>query len=121
MVLRAVHRTLNRNFNLIMAELDLDAIRTSIQERVKKTGLRRIARQVGMSASGLDKFLRGAVPYEKTRAKMVAWVTRLEGGDERSAEDVLIDELVSSLPEARQEKARGDIVLVLDRARRGSV
>jgi hypothetical protein len=100
-----------------MAELDLDTIRVAVQERVKRTGLRRIARQIGMSASGLDKFLRGAVPYQKTRLKMAEWVERLQTGDERSAEDVLIDELVSSLPEAGQEKAREDIIRILDRAR----
>jgi hypothetical protein len=101
-----------------MNDVDLSAIRNAIVQRVQKNGLRRIARQVGMSPSGLSKFLHGAAPYEKTRLKMAAWSARLQAGDERSAEDVLIDSLVSTLPKAGQEETREALIRVLDRARR---
>lgn len=101
-----------------MNDLEIRTLRTTLGERVQRSSLRRIARQVGMSPSGLSKFLQGAAPYEKTRLKMVAWSARLQAGDERSAEDVLIDELVSSLPESGQEETREALVRVLNRARR---
>ena len=51
-------------------------IREAVIARIEKTSLREIARQVGMTPSGLDKFINGAEPYRKSRRKLEAWYTQ---------------------------------------------
>lgn len=51
-------------------------IREAVIERVERTTLREVARQVGMTASGLSKFMAGGEPYRKIRRKLEAWYTR---------------------------------------------
>ena len=48
-------------------------IRSLAGERVERTSLRAVASQVGMSPSGLSKFLGGAAPYQKTVGKLESW------------------------------------------------
>jgi lambda repressor-like predicted transcriptional regulator len=51
----------------------VDWVRSTAQRRMDATSLRAVARQVGMSPSGLSKFLAGARPYSKTLARLRAW------------------------------------------------
>lgn len=51
----------------------VDWVRSTAQRRMDATSLRAVARQVGMSPSGLSKFLAGAHPYSKTLARLRAW------------------------------------------------
>lgn len=48
-------------------------IRSLAAERVERTSLRAVASQVGMSPSGLSRFLGGAAPYRKTVGKLESW------------------------------------------------
>jgi hypothetical protein len=54
------------------AEL-VEVFRTAARQRTDAASLRAVARQVGMSPSGLSKFLDGASPYAKTLARLRAW------------------------------------------------
>lgn len=54
----------------------IDRLRNAIVLRVQATSLRAVARQVGMSPSGLDKFLSGGTPYTKSRRKLFDWLHR---------------------------------------------
>ena len=48
-------------------------MRTAVVERVERTSLRSVAREVGMSPTGLKKFLDGNMPYAKTIQRLRRW------------------------------------------------
>ncbi|MGQ0560631.1 MAG: hypothetical protein ACT443_02005 [Gemmatimonadota bacterium] len=54
----------------------LGELRDVVAARVEAESLRRVARQVGMSPSGLQKFLDGASPYSATRQRLERWYVR---------------------------------------------
>src|SRR4051812_35451387 len=49
------------------------AIRLAVAARVASTSQRATAKELGISLSGLQSFLAGAVPYEKNRKRLVLW------------------------------------------------
>lgn len=51
-------------------------LRSAVRQAVDATGLRAVARQVGMSAAGLRKFLRGSEAQPSTWTKVRAWYMR---------------------------------------------
>lgn len=61
------------------AEQLMVEIRSLAGERVERTSLRAVASQVGMSPTGLSKFLGGAAPYQKTIGKLEAWYLLHQG------------------------------------------
>ncbi|HEU0299673.1 MAG TPA: hypothetical protein VFR37_09470, partial [Longimicrobium sp.] len=48
-------------------------IRDFARRRVEETSLRKVARQVGMSPSGLAKFIAGSAPYRRTIGRLESW------------------------------------------------
>jgi hypothetical protein len=56
-------------------------IRSLAGEHVERTSLRAVASQVGMSPSGLSKFLGGAAPYQKTVGKLESWYLLQQDGE----------------------------------------
>ncbi|HEX9939764.1 MAG TPA: hypothetical protein VGB15_21695, partial [Longimicrobium sp.] len=61
----------------------LERLRETVRLRVEATSLRAVARQVGMSPSGLEKFLAGGTPYAGSRQKLQDWWER-EGSRPRA-------------------------------------
>jgi hypothetical protein len=57
-------------------QTSITRLREAVTIRVQATSLRAVARQVGMSPSGLDKFLAGGMPYQKSRRKLFDWLHR---------------------------------------------
>jgi predicted transcriptional regulator len=55
----------------------IPTIRAAATAMVERTSLREIARQIGMSPSGLDKFLNGTEPHRKIRRRLETWYTRV--------------------------------------------
>jgi hypothetical protein len=51
----------------------LIGVRAALARRIEETSLRHVAREVGMSPSGLQKFLDGSDPYTATRHKLERW------------------------------------------------
>jgi hypothetical protein len=92
----------------------LERLRRGVAERVRATSLRAVARQVGMSPSGLEKFLSGGVPYQKSRRRLFEWLNRegasvparVQGDDVTS----VLASLVRDLPAERRERALGALL-----------
>ncbi|MBI4409145.1 MAG: hypothetical protein HY561_05525 [Gemmatimonadetes bacterium] len=85
-------------------------LRDAVAVEVEATSLRQVAREIGMSPTGLHKFLTGATPYSATRRKLEHWYIREESaryGAELSAEAALaaLHVLVRDLPATRQTAA----------------
>lgn len=57
-------------------EVGLAALRAVLTQQIETRSLRAVARQIGMSPSGLQKFLDGAKPYSATRRRMEQWYVR---------------------------------------------
>lgn len=69
------------------AGVPLERVREMLALRAEETSLRQVAREVGMSPSGLQKLLDGAQPYSATSRKLARWYVRESGhyGGELSA------------------------------------
>lgn len=98
----------------------VDHLRETAADRVEKTSLRSVAREIGMSPTGLKKFLLGTAPYSPTLRRLRKWyITHaVEAGDEvgKPAASAALAVLTSDLaPEARRG-AFGGIVDLLARA-----
>ena len=86
-------------------------MRETAAARVENTSLRSVAREVGMSPSGLKKFLDGAAPYTPTLRRLRQWylqygavrLGQVEAADASSALAVLLHDLS---PDARRGLAR---------------
>lgn len=48
-------------------------LRESAAARVENTSLRSVAREIGMSPTGLKKFLQGTAPYSPTLRRLRSW------------------------------------------------
>ena len=91
---------------------ELERLRISVETAVERSSLRAVAEAVGMSPSGLTKFLDGAQPYGKTVERLRRWhLERTEKGDGISAP---LRKLLETLPEADREDALSEL---LDAAR----
>jgi hypothetical protein len=56
---------------------EIDQLRRMVNRRVAESSLRQAAREIRMSASGLNKFMDGGAPYQKTIHKLRGWRARL--------------------------------------------
>lgn len=78
-----------------------ERIREVLTARIEATSLRRVARDVGMSPTGLRKLLEGSRPYSATRQKLERWYVRetaqyggpLSAGSAFAALRVLVQDL----------------------------
>lgn len=69
-------------------------MREAVTERAERTSLRTAAREIGMSPSGLKKFLDGNTPYTKTVHRLQRWYLQ-HAGDAR--EELSEDEAYAAL------------------------
>ncbi|MDB4952336.1 MAG: hypothetical protein JWM27_4985 [Gemmatimonadetes bacterium] len=114
--------------------LPLDASRLEAQLRsavgaaVERTSLRGVARAVGLSPTGLGKFLTGSKPYPATRRKLERWFaaqarsTRgaLAGGDALHVVRVLLHDLPPDAQPAAQERLLATLESVYAASRGGA-
>jgi hypothetical protein len=56
--------------------------------RVENTSLRQVAREIGMSPTGLKKFLGGTAPYSSTLRRLRAWYVRYAAEQKSEVEPV---------------------------------
>lgn len=56
-----------------MSDYTVEELRSAAAARVENTSLRGAAREIGMSPSGLKKFLLGTSPYAATLRKLRTW------------------------------------------------
>lgn len=93
------------------------AIRIAAEKRALATSERSTAAEIGMSYTAYRSFVRGAKPQRETRARLLAWYTRLPGGSGGAKEDVeaAIALLVQNVSEASTPAlARRRVIAILD-------
>ena len=59
----------------------IQRLRDLADAQVRLTSLRQVATQVGLSPTGLRKFLNGADPHSRTRGKLLSWFVRLTAAE----------------------------------------
>lgn len=101
---------------------ELSAIRLALGDAVEQGSLRSVARETGMSATGLRALLDGAEPYLKTRDKVRLWmarhVVRRRATDEITAPlaSGLLRTLLGRVPDSRLRLAQARLVSALEQA-----
>lgn len=104
--------------------LSLERVREAVAESVEARSLRQVARDVGMSPTGLQKFLAGARPYSATRRKLERWYVRESAryGGELSVGSALaaLRVLAQDLPAHKQPRVLGEMVGLLEEAHRAA-
>ena len=86
-----------------MEDQELSSIRDAVRIAVRQRSLRAVARQIGMSPTGLQGVLDGAIPYGKTRDKLATWFAieqGLEGLSVETAANIILM-LVRRVPSRR--------------------
>lgn len=89
---------------------EIELIREALQRAVERGSLRAVAKEVGMSPTGLQGFLDGAEPYYKTLAKTRIWYALrwADRGSELGSDTAvaLVDTLLGEIPAGRRAAAR---------------
>lgn len=102
----------------------LVAIRRALAEAVERTGLRPVARDVGVAHTSLLSLLDGAEPRASTVRKLVEWFLRYQaaGGGEVDAETIqaALSLLLRHVPEERQDDARRELLSALEKISKAS-
>ena len=77
-----------------------ERFRAALRHAIARSTLRTVAKDVGMSPSGLQKFLDGTNPYGKTRERLRLWYFREAGFSSFPVEDAayILRRLVGTLP-----------------------
>lgn len=81
---------------------ELELFRVALRDRVNRSTLRGVAVEVGMSPSGLSKFIdNGTVPYAPTVERLRDWYYRKTGVHQRPPDEIaaMLRNLVVTLPE----------------------
>ncbi|HSU14031.1 hypothetical protein [Longimicrobium sp.] len=96
---------------------NLERLREQVTTRVQATSLRAVARQVGMSPTGLEKFLAGGTPYTRSRQKLQDWAERETGrpSSDLTLEgvEIAIGALVRDIPAEHRVEAIARLVRTL--------
>ena len=69
----------------------VEQLRTAAAARVEHTSLRGTAREIGMSPTGLKKFLSGTPPYSPTLRRILNWYNRGASRPTRPEDRITID------------------------------
>jgi hypothetical protein len=97
--------------------LSVDVLREAVRSAVKASGQRQVARDIGMSATGLRAFLKGGEPFEATRQKLTAWYVRTaqERGEHTSPATAraALGILLEGLPEKEREELEAEFLRAL--------
>jgi len=99
-----------------LSDIRIDTLRDAVAVRLETTSLRETARQIGLSPSGLSKFVTGSTPYPKTVRKLRSWYRLyVAKAEEVSAADVerALETMVLALPVRDRAQVRKRLILVL--------
>lgn len=96
-------------------------LRQALRGEAAATSLRSVSRQVGMSPTGLQKFLDGGHPYSATRRKLERWYVlhgpgRHAPGLEGDSAAGILRVMVQDLTPARQRPTLDSLVGMLEEA-----
>ncbi len=99
--------------------VSITTLRQAVAGSVSATSLRQVARDVGMSPSGLRKFLSSASPYSATRRKLERWYVRRGSAPDVHSALAALEVLVQDLPPAERIRGMERILKGLERSRTG--
>ena len=99
---------------MVSGQESVSHLRAAVSYSVSATSLRHVAREVGMSPTGLQKFLSGAQPFSKTRKKLALWYARSGQAPDRHSALAALEVLVQDLPPAERQEAMERILMVLE-------
>ncbi|HEX2202871.1 MAG TPA: hypothetical protein VHG91_06225 [Longimicrobium sp.] len=96
-------------------------LRQALRGEAAASSLRNVSRQVGMSPTGLQKFLDGGHPYSVTRRKLERWYVlhgpgRHADGLAGSSAATILRVMVQDLPSGRQRPMLESLVASLEGA-----
>jgi hypothetical protein len=101
-------------------------LRAAVTAAVEESSLRGVAREVGLSPTGLSKFLAGSRPYQRTRRKLERWAAGrgaqrggLAGGDASHLLRVLLQDLPPGAVPAAQDRLVSALESVYSASRGG--
>lgn len=98
----------------------LARVRARLLERVQASSLRQVARELRVTPTGLQYFLDGGDPQERTRRKLEGWYLWTEAGLDQSAGDELehiaLAVFVRGLPPAERAVAVGGALSAVEEA-----
>lgn len=82
-------------------EREQERIRSALGREIETSSLREVARQVGMTPTGLGGFLDGSVPYGPTLTRLRDWYYRWRNGAGLTTDDVeaVVQRLLRWLPD----------------------
>lgn len=98
----------------------VERVRTAAREAVALQGLRPVARDTGLSPSGLQKFLDGSTPYAPTWVKLQRWYSSGALSPEEIRAEAALSLLVDGLPRERKPVIRTRLLQFLREAYRVS-
>ncbi|HEU4561216.1 MAG TPA: hypothetical protein VFS20_25410 [Longimicrobium sp.] len=80
---------------------DLERYRIALEDAIALTSLRAVARAVGMSPTGLTKFIDGTNPYGRTLERVRTWYFTRAGVHQTAPEEIIsaLRRFVVTLPE----------------------
>lgn len=82
-------------------------LRGAVRREVDGSSLRAVARSIGLSPSGLQKFLDGAEPYRPTRAKLRHWYLGTQSAPTTAAEaEASLQVLLKGVPPGERGEVR---------------
>ncbi len=99
--------------------VSIDTLRKAASWSVAGASLRRVARDVGMSPTGLQNFLDGSSPYSATRKKLERWYVRSGHDPDHHAALAALEVLVQHLPPAERTQAVRRLVGVVAKGKTG--
>ncbi|MGQ0813066.1 MAG: hypothetical protein ACT4O1_01190 [Gemmatimonadota bacterium] len=100
--------------------VSLGDLRDVVAARVEAESLRSVARNVGMSPSGLQKFIDGASPYSATRQRLERWYVRETAAYRANVSEesalAALSILVRDLPSKQRAHARARVLEALEQS-----
>ncbi len=101
--------------------VSVGTLKRAVAGGVSATSLRQVAREVGMSPTGLRKFLSGASPYSATRRKLERWYVRRGSAPDVHSALAALEVLVLDLPPSERIRAMERIMDGLEESRTGKL
>lgn len=102
----------------------LETIRDAAARAAKAEGIRKTAREIGVSVTGFRAFLDGSSPFESTRKKLAGWyLRRVAAGAEGPAAGVAeaaLAVLVEHLPAEERDATVRELRSVVEKRTRAS-
>ncbi|HEX8830209.1 MAG TPA: hypothetical protein VF705_03530 [Longimicrobium sp.] len=90
-------------------EANIRHLRDTAAARVEGSSLRRVAREIGMSPTGLKKFLLGTAPYSPTLRRLRKWYLPYGGAIPGAVEEEAVGHALAVLTQDLPPAARGTV------------